>query len=95
MIPYLILAVWLLVFNVLAAYAVFRDKHAARRGQWRIPESHLLFLAFLGGALGEWIAMYTVRHKTKKPLFVFLVPLMALLQIAGMILLLLYWGGKL
>ena len=91
--PYLILAVWFVFFNALAAYATARDKRAARLNHRRIPEANLLFLAFLGGAIGEWITMYVIHHKTRKPRFVILVPLMAILQIAGVILLLLYWGG--
>ena len=93
--PLLFLAVWLVIINALTIYAIVRDKRASRRGQWRIPESHLLFLALLGGALGEWIAMYTVRHKIRKARFVLLIPLMAVLQIAGVILLILCWGGNL
>lgn len=93
MTSYIILAVWFALFNVLAAFATVSDKNAARRGQRRIPESHLLFLAFLGGALGEWIAMYAVRHKTRKFRFAVGIPLMLLLQIAMLALLVI--GGVL
>ena len=91
--PYLILAVWFLLINALAAFATVRDKSAARRGQRRIPEYHLLFLAFLGGALGEWIAMYAAHHKTRKFRFAIGVPLMLLIQIAVLALLMI--GGVL
>ena len=46
------------------AYAV--DKNKARKGAWRIPEKVLLSLSFFGGAIGGYLAMHTVRHKTKK-----------------------------
>lgn len=46
------------------AYAV--DKGKAKRGKWRISEKALLILSFFGGALGGYIAMNLVRHKTKK-----------------------------
>ena len=46
------------------AYAV--DKGKAQKGAWRIPEKVLLSLSFFGGAIGGYLAMHTVRHKTKK-----------------------------
>lgn len=46
------------------AYAI--DKQKAKKGAWRIPEATLLGLSFFGGALGGYLAMYAVRHKTKK-----------------------------
>lgn len=51
------------------AYVV--DKQKAKKGAWRIPEKVLLSLSFLGGAVGGYLAMYTVRHKTKKWYFHF------------------------
>ena len=48
-------------------YAV--DKKKAQKGKWRIPEATLLSLSFFGGALGGYLAMYAVRHKTKKLTF--------------------------
>lgn len=47
------------------------DKGKAKRGAWRIPEKVLLLLSFLGGAVGGYLAMYLVRHKTKKWYFHF------------------------
>ena len=42
------------------------DKKKAERGAWRTPESVLLGTSFLGGALGGYLAMFLVRHKTRK-----------------------------
>ena len=39
-----------------------------------------LLLALLMGAPGALAAMYTIRHKTRKPVFTVLVPGMLLLQ---------------
>lgn len=91
--PVLILALYLAAINLLTARVTAHDKKAARRGERRIPESHLLFLAAMGGALGEWIAMYAVRHKTKKLKFTLGVPLILAAQIA--LLILLFVGGVL
>ena len=45
-------------------YAV--DKRRAVKGEWRIPEATLLAFSFLGGAIGGYLAMYTVRHKIRR-----------------------------
>ena len=42
------------------------DKEKAKRGAWRIPEKVLLTLSLIGGAAGGYLAMNTVRHKTRK-----------------------------
>lgn len=44
-------------------YAVDKDK--AENGEWRIPEATLLGFSFFGGAIGGYLAMNIVRHKTK------------------------------
>lgn len=46
------------------AYAI--DKNKAKRGAWRVPEKVLLTLSLIGGAAGGYLAMHTVRHKTRK-----------------------------
>jgi uncharacterized membrane protein YsdA (DUF1294 family) len=45
------------------------DKHRARLKQSRIPESHLLLVAFLGGWPGSLLGMMAFRHKTIKRSF--------------------------
>ncbi len=44
-------------------YAV--DKRKAKKGAWRIPEATLLLLSFFFGALGGYLGMITLHHKTK------------------------------
>ena len=41
------------------------DKRRAVEGQWRISEKTLLAFSLLGGALGGYLAMKTLRHKTR------------------------------
>jgi len=66
--PYLILPLYLLL-SVLT-YAVYaKDKSAAKRGQWRTPESTLHFLALACGWPGALIAQEQLRHKSKKQEF--------------------------
>jgi uncharacterized membrane protein YsdA (DUF1294 family) len=45
------------------------DKSRAIRGGRRVPESALLALALIGGALGGWAGMLVWRHKTRHAIF--------------------------
>jgi len=60
---------WLAAWSVVtfAAYAI--DKTQARRGGWRIPEAALHGLAIAGGAIGGWVGLLVLRHKTRHPVF--------------------------
>ena len=50
----------------LAAFLLYgADKTRAKRNAWRIRESLLLGIGFLGGAVGALLAMRVLRHKTK------------------------------
>jgi uncharacterized membrane protein YsdA (DUF1294 family) len=51
----------------LAAYAL--DKSQALNGGWRISENNLLFLGFIGGSPGAFMAQRIFRHKTCKAEF--------------------------
>ena len=67
----------------IAAFAVCAaDKRAAVKSRRRVSESTLLALAFFGGAAGMYLAMLLFRHKTRKPKFSVLVPLLLLAQAA-------------
>jgi len=50
-----------------AAYAW--DKRRAALGERRVRESVLLGLALIGGSPAAAVAMFTLRHKTRKPRF--------------------------
>ena len=64
-------------------YAI--DKHAARKGAWRIPEAQLHLLALIGGWPGAMLAQHIVRHKSKKPSFRFVFWITAVLNSAAAI----------
>jgi uncharacterized membrane protein YsdA (DUF1294 family) len=64
--PYLAwLGTWSLA--TFAAYAI--DKSQARRHSWRLPENSLHGLAVAGGAIGGWVGMLGLHHKTRHPVF--------------------------
>ena len=56
----------LISINLVTFCAYGADKHAAQRGDWRIPEAHLHALEFLGGWIGAFIAQKFFHHKNKK-----------------------------
>lgn len=57
------------------------DKRRAQKKHYRIPEAVLLGTALAGGSLGCLLGMYTVRHKTRKPLFYIGFPFLLVFQI--------------
>lgn len=79
---YLLLA--LIAVNLLT-FAMFQiDKSLARSGGWRIRESTLLWLAFLGGTPGAYAARSLFRHKTRKQPFSNYLFAIATLQTVGL-----------
>ena len=57
------------------------DKHLSVKNKERIPESTLILLSAMGGALGGLCAMYIFRHKTKHAKFYISLPLFLVLHI--------------
>lgn len=74
------LKIYLLAINAVAFCAFALDKYKAVRGMWRIRESTLLGLSFIGGAAGGYAAMMLFRHKTRKAYFAVGVPMMLAVQ---------------
>lgn len=58
-----------LLINAAAFLMYGLDKAKAVRSGYRIPESRLICIAFLGGAFGAWLGMKLFHHKTLKPKF--------------------------
>ncbi|MBR1594852.1 MAG: DUF1294 domain-containing protein [Alloprevotella sp.] len=82
------LDLYIYYFASLLTFALFGwDKHLAVTGRSRVPEAVLLILSFLGGAFGGLCGMIFFRHKTRKTLFLILVPLFVMLQLAVSVLL--------
>lgn len=73
---------YLFLVNLVTLIVYLVDKARAGHGASRVPESTLLGLAMIGGALGALMGMLLVRHKTRKWYFMFTVPAMLAAQAA-------------
>ena len=76
--PYM---VYFLSLNVISAIVCVIDKHRAKTGGFRIPESTLFTLCLMGGSVGMYLTMKTIRHKTRHKRFMIGIPLIIILQI--------------
>ena len=80
-----VLGIYLVVINVVTFAAFAWDKHVAATGNdygRRAPEARLLGLGLVGGSPGGLLAMYTVRHKTRKWYFVWGLPCFLIMDLA-------------
>ena len=76
----------------LLAFAMFGiDKAKARVGAWRVAESTLLLLAFVGGTLGAYAGRAVFRHKTRKEPFNSNLFAIAVVQVLGLGALIGWW----
>lgn len=89
MIKYIIL-IYLLLISVVSIVVTVHDKNAAKKSKWRVKESTLLFLGFIGGAVFMLLTMLVIRHKTKKAKFMVPLPLFAIIQIVALVLAFMY-----
>lgn len=78
---YIVLWIYLGIINVVTFVAFAVDKWAAVNQSSRIRIVTLLGLAFIGGSIGALLAMYIMRHKTRKDYFVVGVPLIMVMQL--------------
>lgn len=79
-IAFIFLGLWF--FPNIISFGLFGyDKHQATFKGWRIPEFILLLAAFFNGAFGALCGMVFFKHKTSKPLFLYLVPVLLFLQL--------------
>lgn len=76
------LLIYLLLINLITFCTFAVDKFQAISDGWRISERTLLGVSVLGGATGGWIAMQVCRHKTRKPIFKYGLPMMVAIHIA-------------
>jgi uncharacterized membrane protein YsdA (DUF1294 family) len=75
------LTLYFFLINIVTFVTFGIDKNLSKHNQLRVPESTLLLLSALGGALGGFLAMYIFRHKTQKAKFFLVVPMLLVLHI--------------
>ena len=89
-----ILVAYLVIINFITFAAFAVDKIAAIERKSRIKIVTLLALSFFGGSIGGLIAMYLLRHKTKKDYFTVGIPLIMIMQVVLLLLLLTAFVGQ-
>lgn len=72
---------YIVIVNFITFLMFAIDKKKAIKNEWRIPEAWLLFFSFIGGSLGGVLAMKIMKHKTKKPKFTIIMPVLLLINI--------------
>lgn len=76
-----ILLYYLCIINIITFVLFAIDKYNAIKHKTRIRIVTLLGFSFIGGSVGGLIAMYLLRHKTKKDYFTVGVPLIIIMQV--------------
>ena len=70
------LVIFLIIINIIAIVLMKKDKEYSQTPDARrIRESTLLITAILGGAYGEYYAMYKYKHKTLHKKFLYILPM--------------------
>ena len=76
--------IYLAAISVVAIIVTVYDKIAAKKlPKYRTRERTLLLLSALGGSVAMFLTMLTIRHKTKHVKFMLGIPVIMLLQVAG------------
>ena len=83
----------LFLLNLFSFFLYGFDKYRARNESWRISEKMLLTAAVFG-IVGALLGSRLFRHKTRKPLFRILLPLIFLAEAAVAIYLYLRFSGR-
>lgn len=77
----LILCWSIIVLNIVSFLVMGLDKFKAKHQYWRIPEKYLMFLAFMGGAVGIGLGMAIFKHKIRHRKFIYGVPLCGIVNL--------------
>ncbi len=80
-----ILLIYLAAATIVAVIMTIHDKLAAIHHQRRVPETTLMITAALSGCIGMYVTMQMIRHKTKHIKFMLGIPVIFILELAGVI----------
>ena len=78
--------IYLCAINIIAIIVCAADKIKAQLNKWRISEKTLLAISVIGGALGMYITMLIIRHKTKHKTFMIGLPFLILVHVVVILL---------
>ncbi|MBR3592595.1 MAG: DUF1294 domain-containing protein [Clostridia bacterium] len=78
--------IYLCAINIIAIIVCTADKIKAQLNKWRISEKTLLAISVIGGALGMYITMLIIRHKTKHKTFMIGLPFLILVHVVAILL---------
>lgn len=78
--------IYLCAINIIAIIVCAADKIKAQLNKWRISEKTLLAISAIGGALGMYITMLIIRHKTKHKTFMIGLPFLILVHVVAILL---------
>lgn len=81
---YLII-IYAIVINIAAVVVTVKDKQAAKKKRWRVPEKTLLILAAFSGCITMYITMHIIHHKTKHKLFMIGIPVIFICEVLAAI----------
>lgn len=82
--------IYLLAVNAVAVIITVIDKINAKRKKRRISEDFLMTIGLLGGAIGEYITMKVIHHKTRHKKFMIGLPIEIIIQISAAVLIYIY-----
>lgn len=74
------IAYWVII-SIIGVFFTIKDKRAAIKNKWRVPEATLMIIGLLGGAAAMFITMKIIRHKTKRLKFMLGLPLETALHV--------------
>ena len=80
----MIFKIALIYFTIISLFAVVftvKDKKRAVKNKWRVKERTLFLIAFLGGALAEYVTMKAIHHKTLHKKFMLGLPTIFIFQL--------------
>lgn len=76
---------YIIIINAFSVLTCVWDKFMAKKGGWRVPENTLFMLSIVGGSVGMYVTMKTIRHKTKHKRFMIGIPAIIILQILAIL----------
>lgn len=85
--------IYLVLINIVAIFITVADKQKAKHNRWRIKEADLLLVSALGGAVGMYITMRIINHKTRKAQFMAGIPIIFFTELIAVVSVLL-WASR-